>query len=342
MKKAYNILLILSVILVYLVIAAGATVRMTGSGMGCPDWPKCFGYIIPPTDRSQLDWKKKHDYKKGQIIIVDESLYVAINDFTSTKIYNSQNWAAYTKHEYSIFNSTHTWVEFLNRLLGAVAGFVTLLLFVSSIFRFKKDYFKTLFSFFVILGMGFQAWLGKLVVDSNLIPFKISTHMGMALLIIFLLVFLLERENQSKIDFPKKKSFKILILLSLILTVFQIGFGVQVREFVDIQTDYLGLENKSNWLLKAPILFYIHRSFSLVVLALNSFLGIKLLKNGTIPLVFKCIILFIGLEILTGIMMYYFHFPFSTQPIHLLLASLLFGAQSFFMIRIFRQYDFQN
>jgi cytochrome c oxidase assembly protein subunit 15 len=342
MKKTYNFLLIFSVILVYLVIAAGATVRMTGSGMGCPDWPKCFGYIIPPSDRSQLDWKKRHNYKKGQIIIVNESLYVAINDFTSTKIYNSQNWMAYTKHEYSIFNSTHTWVEFLNRLLGAVAGFVTLLLFITSIFKFKKDYLKTLFSFFVILGMGFQAWLGKLVVDSNLIPFKISTHMGMALLIIFLLVFLLERENQSKIDFPKKKSFKILILLSLILTVFQIGFGVQVREFVDIQTDYLGLENKSNWLLKAPILFYIHRSFSLVVLALNSFLGIKLLKNGTIPLVFKCIILFIGLEILTGIMMYYFHFPFSTQPIHLLLASLLFGAQSFFMIRIFRQYDFQN
>ena len=342
MKKTYNFLLIFSVILVYLVIAAGATVRMTGSGMGCPDWPKCFGYIIPPSDRSQLDWKKRHNYKKGQIIIVNESLYVAINDFTSTKIYNSQNWMAYTKHEYSIFNSTHTWVEFLNRLLGAVAGFVTLLLFITSIFKFKKDYLKTLFSFFVILGMGFQAWLGKLVVDSNLIPFKISTHMGMALLIIFLLVFLLERENQSKIDFPKKKSFKILILLSLILTVFQIGFGVQVREFVDIQTDYLGLKNKSNWLLKAPILFYIHRSFSLVVLALNSFLGIKLLKNGTIPLVFKCIILFIGLEILTGIMMYYFHFPFSTQPVHLLLASLLFGAQSFFMIRIFRQYDFQN
>ena len=342
MKKTYNFLLIFSVILVYLVIAAGATVRMTGSGMGCPDWPKCFGYIIPPSDRSQLDWKKRHNYKKGQIIIVNESLYVAINDFTSTKIYNSQNWVAYTKHEYSVFNSTHTWVEFLNRLLGAVAGFVTLLLFITSIFKFKKDYLKTLFSFFVILGMGFQAWLGKLVVDSNLIPFKISTHMGMALLIIFLLVFLLERENQSKIDFPKKKSFKILILLSLILTVFQIGFGVQVREFVDIQTDYLGLKNKSNWLLKAPILFYIHRSFSLVVLALNSFLGIKLLKNGTIPLVFKCIILFIGLEILTGIMMYYFHFPFSTQPVHLLLASLLFGAQSFFMIRIFRQYDFQN
>ena len=78
------------------------------------------------------------------------------------------------------------------------------------------------------------------------------------------------------------------------------------------------------------------------MLAVNGFIGFKLLKNGQVPLLFKCIMLFIGLEILTGIMMYYFKFPFSTQPIHLFLASLLFGAQSFFMIRIFKKYDFQN
>jgi heme A synthase len=40
----------IALILVYLVIFAGAFVRLTGSGMGCPDWPKCWVYI-PPTEQ---------------------------------------------------------------------------------------------------------------------------------------------------------------------------------------------------------------------------------------------------------------------------------------------------
>ena len=74
MNKAYNITLV-SIIIVYLVILAGGIVRMTGSGMGCPDWPKCFGYLIPPTERSQLEWKPNSEYNKNQIIIIDENLY---------------------------------------------------------------------------------------------------------------------------------------------------------------------------------------------------------------------------------------------------------------------------
>ena len=79
-----------SLVLVYLVIIAGATVRMTGSGMGCPDWPKCFGYYIPPTDVQELTWEAYHEYEKGQVIIKDEKLFVAKETFTSDEMYHPE------------------------------------------------------------------------------------------------------------------------------------------------------------------------------------------------------------------------------------------------------------
>ena len=332
MKKYNNTLIVISLVLVYLVISTGAVVRMTGSGMGCPDWPKCFGYLIPPTERSELDWKPNHDYLQGEVIIVKESLRVAIRDFNSQNQYLIENWEVYTKHDYAVFNAKHTWIEFINRLLGAIAGLATLFLFINSLVRLKNDFWAALGSFLIILGMGFQGWLGKTVVDSNLLPYKITIHMIMALLIVLLLIILLAREREPVKGLSNIFYIKWIVAISLVLTLFQIGMGTQIRQFVDVQMRTFNLSNASKWLNNPPILFYVHRSFSIAVLIVHAYLGYLLYKNNQIPTVFKVIIIVLSVEILTGIWMYYFDFPFSSQPLHLVLAALLFGAQSYFML----------
>lgn len=337
MKKQFKPLIVTSLILIYLVIAAGAVVRMTGSGMGCPDWPKCFGYLIPPTERNQLEWKANHKYNEGEVIIVNESLRVASTDFTSSERYQTDNWEAYTKHDYAVFNPTHTWIEFINRLLGALAGLATLLLFVSSLWRIMSDVISTVLSFLIVLGMGFQGWLGKTVVDSNLLPFKITIHMAMALVLVLILIILLAREKQLKKISEKSTTIQRVLIFGLFLTLIQIAMGTQVRQFVDEQMHAFNLEEASAWLTDAPLLFYFHRSFSLLVLLVHGYLGYLLFQKKILPNVFTVILFLLVAEILTGIWMYYFDFPFSSQPLHLVLASLLFGAQSYFILTLKKQ-----
>ncbi|MDG2397586.1 MAG: COX15/CtaA family protein [Flavobacteriaceae bacterium] len=334
-NKPLKFLVTFSIILVYVLITAGSTVRMTGSGMGCPDWPKCFGYIIPPTKASDLEWKKNYKYYKNQIIIIDNSLFTAVNNFVSEDNLNSNNWVKYTKHEYATFNPIHTWIEFLNRLLGAIVGLSTLILFYYSIPYWKTNKKIFFISFLILILMGFQAWLGKIVVDSNLMPFKISLHMFMALLILFNLIFLffLITENRFKNNFSKL--IKTILLITLIATIIQITIGTQIRQFIDIQINVIGKENKNLWLNPAPLNFYLHRSFSIFIVIINSIVYYQFRKNNWDTYLINFIMIILGLEIITGILMYYMNFPFSSQPLHLLLASILFGLQSLMIFKAF-------
>ncbi len=312
-----------SLILVYLVIVAGALVRMTGSGMGCPDWPKCFGYYIPPTSEETLQWQPDKSFEKGQVIIYEQGLLVALNDFTTASEINLSQWEPYTKHDYAVFNPYHTWVEFLNRLVGAIAGLATLVLAFFSLRYWKENKWVPLLAIAIVLGMGFQAWLGATVVYSVLAPVKITTHMLMALLIVAALIQLMQllspTKNTQKYHPAFHRSIAALVVIILIQTV----FGTQVREYVDHQLEAAVL--KENWLSAPNIIFYIHRSFSLIPLGLALYAFWIHKKSG---LSFTGINRVLGLmlvAVLTGMAMYYIDFPWGSQPLHLVIAALLFG-----------------
>jgi cytochrome c oxidase assembly protein subunit 15 len=330
MNNRFNLLTKISLVLIYLVIIAGAIVRMTGSGMGCPDWPKCFGYYIPPTEESQLIFKSFHNYNKGEMILLNsENFYTAIKDFKSEELINLTNWNLFQKHDYVAYDPVHTWIEYLNRLIGALAGIPILLFTLISIYYWKDYKYLSIISILTVLGMGFQAWLGKTVVDSNLAPYKITIHMLMALVIVGLILLLIVQTKKANI--LENKLFKNLIIISILLTLVQVVIGTQVREFVDEQVKLIGYD-KSNWLTGVPLKFYVHRSFSIVVLLVNLYL---FYLNKKLSLGFNKInyvMFFIGVEIITGILMYYFDFPVLSQPIHLVIATIIFGLQFYILL----------
>ena len=348
----YRRALKISIIFLYLIIIAGAVVRMTGSGMGCPDWPQCFGYLIPPTDESELSWLPSHSYEEGQVIILDESLRVATSDFISSTTYTEAHWNTYEKHDYAVFNVWHTWIEYINRLASALAGIPMLIMVILAFWYWKGKPLYILGTFMVLPLMLFQAWLGKQVVDSNLLPVKITIHMIATLFIVALLLWIWyasQKKEQSLVTSNIKKSaiekkkiydslFKNLLIIVSILTLIQIAFGTQVRQYVDERVAQVGYEAKNLWLEPATYWFYVHRSFSILITLLNLyvywrnkkyFLGHKKLMNWMLIL--------IALEVVTGIAMYYIDFPFGTQPLHLVLASLLFGVQFYVLLESFKK-----
>ena len=327
MKNRFPTIVKITLVSLYLIFLAGSIVRMTGSGMGCPDWPKCFGYYIPPTSEEQITWQPNSIYEEGMIIIKDEVLFVAEQEVKTASVFNKKNWEEYTKHEYATFNKFHTWVEYINRLVTVVSGFIFLFLLAGSLKFRKENKWIPIISFTAFFLMLVEAVLGKMVVDSNLKPTMITIHMVIGLLIIGLVLRLLFIIRKEKTSYKYHALFNKLLIISVVFSLIQIAMGTQVRQFIDEQVKLFGFENKEYSLMNPSFKFYFHRSFTIAIILVNFglFYLNQLHKLGYKLVSWILVLLF--LETITGILMYYAEFPLGTQAIHLLSGALLFGVQ---------------
>jgi cytochrome c oxidase assembly protein subunit 15 len=334
---AYRKWLRASIIVIYLIIIAGAVVRMTGSGMGCPDWPKCFGYFIPPTQQSELEFQSHKEYKKGMVIIRNESLLVAKKDLKTDVLFNPLNWEPYEKHDYAVFNKYHTWTEYINRLIGALGGLIVLITAIISFIYFKQRPKITVLTVIALFAMLVQAVIGKIVVDTLLSPVLITIHMIVALLIVGLLIYLLHEVQPSDKRYKGTKNITRLAFLIIILTLIQVGLGTQVRQYLDHLVDENGLPFLSTWLEEGPIVFYIHRSYSILLLVLHAYLIYKATVSFHQPRRwYYTLMSILIITIFTGVLMNYVDFPFGSQAAHLVLASIILGIQFYLWMRLKR------
>jgi cytochrome c oxidase assembly protein subunit 15 len=221
-------------------------------------------------------------------------------------------------------------VEYLNRLVGALAGIACLIAFFFSFSYWKENKTILFLNLLVCFLMGFQAWLGKTVVDSVLNPYKITTHMLAALLIVAVQLYVIYAVQEKKKATILDNEFKWVLFAALGLTLVQILFGTQVRESVDTIVE-AGLP-KEVWLQNPKGGFYTHRSFSILVVCANAFLFWRNRKLNLGSNKINWIIALLSVEVLSGIAMYYFNFPLGSQTIHIVMATLIFGLQFYLVL----------
>ncbi|MDI9881351.1 COX15/CtaA family protein [Flectobacillus longus] len=295
---------LVTIVSIYLLVLAGGIVRSTGSGMGCPDWPKCFGMWVPPTEVSQLPPNYQEIYA--------EKLHGEVE-----------------------FNPVKTWIEYVNRLIGAFTGIVVFGVFVASFSYRKRDKILIFLSFLSVVLIGANAALGKFVVDSFLKPGVVTAHMLLAILVVFVLLYSIARAWSEVIETEKVTNKSILnkiLMLLLILSTAQVLIGTQVREAIDkiIANPIFGYD-RSTWIEQLGLSFYIHRSFSLILLGLHVYLIIQLKKNiqakGILYNFLRALVLLVIVEIVSGAVMAYFSVPAYIQPVHLTLAIVALGLQ---------------
>ncbi len=128
------------------------------------------------------------------------------------------------------------------------------------------------------------------------------------------------------------KLLKRIVIISMFIMLIQILLGLKVREFIDVKIDLYGFENKNMWLSNPEINFFIHRSFSIFIFISNAFLFYLARKVKTNLTWIKFILILIIIEIIAGASMYYFEFPILSQPIHLLIAIIIFGLQFYWYL----------
>lgn len=307
---------------IFLVIIAGSVVRTTQSGMGCPDWPTCFGSAIPPTDTAQVMFQPNHTYKKGQFIIYNDSLKYAKEKFTSSITYSPENWKQYEKHNYAKFTVVNTWIEYINRLLGALLGLLILAQVVWGFIHYKKLNNIVLLSIGLVLLTGFQAWLGKTVVDSHLALLKITLHMFGALLMVFLsqyILFLIK--GKQKVSAPTNVLGATYILGVLVVS--QLIIGTDIRGQIDNLVEHSANINRSGWITLLNSSFYIHKTFAGLIAGLALYSTVLASTNKAASTLVKRVLWVVLLEVLVGFALAYLDFPKAAQPLHLLLASVM-------------------
>lgn len=284
-------------------IFVGGLVRASGAGLGCPDWPKCFGMWIPPTSVADLPAQ-----------------------FDATQ-----------------FNVLKTWTEYINRLIGVLIGLLISATFLLSFPYRKDEpavFYSSGVAFVLVL---VQGWLGGQVVITGLDEWLITLHMLLAMLIMMILIFAVFKASEKYFELKLPPNVRRWLwgsgLLLLIVTFVQLSIGTQVREAIDVLKNMNSPSARNLWISKVGFVDELHRSFSWVVLLCGGLLFYLSRWRANVVLLNKLGSWIFGLILLqaaTGVGLYYLGMPPVYQVVHLVGVSILIALEFILLLVVNR------
>lgn len=289
-------------------IMVGGIVRAAGAGLGCPDWPKCYGLWIPPMHVSDLP----------------------------------------SGFDVDSFNAFKTWTEYVNRLIGVLVGFFIAANFLTSLRYRRTKPSVTISSLLALILVLFQAWLGGQVVRSGLASGMITLHMLLAMIIVGVLLYASFKSKEDFVELQmsqkSKQQFLQLGIAIGVLSIIQMVLGTQVRESVDVVKMGMGLTDRSLWIEQLGIIYKIHRSFSwllIITIALLSYRVYRFAKDktgrrysGTKGFILLGYAIPVGVisQVMIGIGLQWLDMPGVLQVLHLLGVALLLAVIFIFVL----------
>ena len=286
--RSFVRLAVATTVITYLLISVGAIVRVSGAGMGCPDWPRCFGLWVPPTSAEQLPPLGSYHYPKG--------------------------WTVET------FDPLMTWVEYGNRLLGALTGLFILATLISALRtqRHSRGVVVPVVGAFV--GVLYAAWLGGRVVAHELAPWMVTAHLLSAIAVVSCLVTAVVNATTT----PSLSSRSpALAWCAAALALLQGAIGTQVRGTLDDIARHHPELPRGDRLAEVGVLDHAHRLLALVVVAAVVVVAVK--AAGRARVWANACVALVCVQVVVGVVLAYAGLPQVAQVFHLLCGALLLG-----------------
>ncbi len=304
-----------SLVSMLLLIFAGAVVRVTGSGMGCPDWPTCWGCLVPPTKVEQVDFSKlpiERFQKKAQRMGRDPAT-ITIETLRKE------------------FNPRHVWTEFLNRMTAMPVAFFVIATLIASFWQREKRPMVFWWSFGAVLTVFTNAWMGARVVYSGLAPGVLTTHLALAMGLIGMLVYVAWGGSDTPwrivADKKSRQRLKWVVTILLVVIVAEGILGTQVREMTDELAKAHSKAPRATWALELERswVYLVHRSFSWAVLGLSLWAWVltKRYRSDGAGLVERVVLGVVFTQMLLGVVMARIHIYSWVQVLHVGLAGIL-------------------